>query len=169
MRVQSIRAPVQVGHVAGNRLFCLAVKMAFRKMHTIAERHYLAQEIRAMAEALQYPRYLLSARVRAPFIINFREFTGRICVFNKVDLVLHFLFHHGLASLGGISLLRCRLKHLLDCIPSWQSVERFCFSDHVRFRRWHPSPWALTRIPKGLHNLIPGILPLISVIRVDQW
>ena len=94
MRVQSIRAAVQVGHIAGNRLFCLAVKMALRKMYAVAEGHYLAQEIRAMAEALQYPRYLLSARVRAPFIINFREFTGGICVFNKVDLVLHFLFHH---------------------------------------------------------------------------
>jgi hypothetical protein len=36
--------------------------------------------------------------MRAPFVIDFREFTGRICVFNKVDLVFHFLFHHGRAS-----------------------------------------------------------------------
>jgi len=68
--------------------------MAFRKMHTIAEGHYLAQEIRAMAEALQYPRHLLPAGVRAPFIIDLREFTGRIGVFNEVDLVFCLLFHH---------------------------------------------------------------------------
>lgn len=55
MRVQSIRATIQVRHVAGNRFFCLAVKMTFRKMHAIAEGHYLPQEIRAMAEALQMP------------------------------------------------------------------------------------------------------------------
>lgn len=89
MRVQSIRAAIQVGHIAGNRLFCLAVKMALRKMHAIAEGHYLAQEIRAMAEALQYPRHLLPARVRAPFVIDLREFAGRVCVFDEVDLVLH--------------------------------------------------------------------------------
>ena len=93
MRVQSIRASIQVGHIAGNRLFCLAVKMALRKMYAVAEGHYLAQEIRAMAEALQYPRHLLP-RVRAPFIIDLREFTGGIGVFNKVDLVFCLLFHH---------------------------------------------------------------------------
>jgi hypothetical protein len=88
MRVQSIRATIQIRHIAGNRFFCLAVKMAFRKMHAVAERHYLAQEIRAMTEALQYPRHLLPSRMRAPFVINFRELTGRIRVLNKVDLVL---------------------------------------------------------------------------------
>ena len=91
MRVQSIRATIQIRHIAGNRFLCLAVKMTLRKMHAIAERHYLPQEIRAMAEALQYARHLLPARMRAPFVINLREFTRRIRVFNKIDLVL---FHH---------------------------------------------------------------------------
>lgn len=94
MRVQSIRTTIQVGHIAGDRLFCLAVKMALRKMYAIAERHYLPQEIRAMAETLQDSRHLLPARVCAPFVIDFGEFTGRIRVFNKVDLVLCFVFHH---------------------------------------------------------------------------
>lgn len=98
MRVQSIRATIQVGHIAGNRLFCLAVKMALGKMHVIAERHYLSQEIRAMTEALQYSRHLLPPRVPAPFVIDFRKLTGRIRVFNKIDFVLHFLFRHGRVS-----------------------------------------------------------------------
>lgn len=95
MRVQSIRATIQIGHIAGNRFFCLAVKMTFRKMHAIAECHYLPQEIRAMAEALEDSRHFLPARMRAPFVIDFRELTGRIRVLNKVDLVLHFLVHYG--------------------------------------------------------------------------
>src|SRR6478609_5674387 len=75
-------------------------------MHAIAERYYLPKEIRAMAEALQYARHLLPARMRAPFVIDLREFTGCIRVFNKVDLVLHFLFHHGFASFV-IFMARC--------------------------------------------------------------
>lgn len=98
MRVQSIRATIQVGHIAGNRLFCLAVQMALRKMHAIAECHYLAQEIRTMAEALQYPRHLLPSRVRAPFVIDFDQLAGGIGVFNEVDLVRYLLFHHGFVS-----------------------------------------------------------------------
>ena len=97
MRVQSIRATIQIRHIAGNRFFCPAVKMTFRKMYAIAEGHYLSQEIGAMAEALQDSRHLLPSRVRAPFVIDFREFTGRIRVFNKVDLVFHLLFRHGRA------------------------------------------------------------------------
>ena len=105
MRVQSIRATIQVRHIAGNRFFCLAVKMTLRKMHAIAEGHYLPQEIRAIAKALQYARHLLPARMCAPFVIDLREFAGRICVFDNVDLVLHRLFHHGRNSVVALPIL----------------------------------------------------------------
>lgn len=108
MRVQSIRAAIQVRHIAGNRLFCLAVKMALRKMHAIAECHYLAQKIRAMAEALQYSRHLLPSRVRAPFVIDLREIAGGVGVFNEADLVFDSLFRHWRIF---PPLLRCRFSN----------------------------------------------------------
>jgi hypothetical protein len=80
-------------------------------MHAIAESHYLPQEIRAMAEALQYSRHLLPARMGAAFVIDFRDLTSRICVFNKIDLVLHFLFHLRFASFVIFLALIVQNKH----------------------------------------------------------
>jgi hypothetical protein len=131
MRVQSIRAMIQIRHIAGNRLFCLAVKMTFREMHAITESHYLPQEVRAMAEALQYSRHLLPARLRAPFVIDFRDLTSRICVFNKIDLVLHFLLHHRFASLVIFLALVVQNEHKCsaDCVSA--HAKRFAWADSV--------------------------------------
>jgi len=52
MRVQSIRTVIKPGDPACNRFFCPAGEVPFRKMHRIAEGHDVAQEVRAMAEAL---------------------------------------------------------------------------------------------------------------------
>ena len=126
MRIQSIRATIKIRHIACNRLFCLAVKMTFRKMHAIAEGHYLPQEIRAMAEALQYPRHLLPARLRAPFVIDFREFTGRICVLNKFDLVFHFLVHHRRASFVDLPIVRTSKRAQMVCrLRLWSTQKPF--------------------------------------------
>jgi hypothetical protein len=131
MRVQSIRAPVQVRHIAGNRFFGLAVKMTLRKMHAIAERHYLPKEIRAMTKALQYARHLLPARMRAPFVIDFGEFAGGVCIFNKVDLVLHFLFHHGRVS---FVVFLCsyskRTQWSASCVSGQRKTIRVDHADH---------------------------------------
>jgi hypothetical protein len=60
MRIQSIRTAIQPGDPAGNRFFCPAREVPFRKMDRIAEAHDFAQKIRAMAKALENARHLLT-------------------------------------------------------------------------------------------------------------
>ena len=52
MRVQSIGTAIEPRYPARNRFLGPAVEMALGKMDRVAELHYLAQEVRAMAEAL---------------------------------------------------------------------------------------------------------------------
>jgi len=80
MRVQSIRTAIEPGDPACDRFFCPAGEVPFRKMHRIAEAHDLAQEIRAMAEAFENAGHLLTARVRAPFVVNRRDFAGGVSI-----------------------------------------------------------------------------------------
>ena len=80
MRVQSIRTMIKPGDPACDRFFCPAGKVPFRKMHGIAEAHDVAQEVRAMAEAFQNTGHLLTARVRAPFVVNRRDFAGGVSI-----------------------------------------------------------------------------------------
>ena len=85
-------------------------------MHRVAELHYLAEEIGAMAEAFQNARHLLTPRFGAPLVVDLGYFTGRVFILNELDL--GFLFrqiqailpansqaiYHGplrMASIGG--------------------------------------------------------------------
>jgi hypothetical protein len=88
VRVQSIGTAIEPGNPACNRFFCPAGEVPFRKMHRVAEAHYLAQKIRAMAEALENARHLPAARVRAPLIVYLRNLTSGVRILNYVDLGL---------------------------------------------------------------------------------
>src|SRR5271165_38771 len=59
MAVQSIRAPVKVGDVAGDHLLVAAVQMAFGKMNGVGELDDLAQKVSTRAETLDDPWHLL--------------------------------------------------------------------------------------------------------------
>jgi hypothetical protein len=93
MRIQSIGTAIQPGDPAGNRFLCPAREVPFRKMHRIAEAHDLAQEIRAMAKALENAGHLLASRMSAPFVVYLRDLTGRVGILNDLDFC--FCVRHG--------------------------------------------------------------------------
>src|SRR5262249_48287642 len=93
VRVQSIRAAIQKRHMAGDRLLGLAVKMAIREVHRVAKGDDLAQEVRAVAEALENPRDLRPARMGAVFVVDLCDLTRSVGVFNQFDLALDLCFY----------------------------------------------------------------------------
>jgi hypothetical protein len=88
MRIQSIRTAIQPGDPAGNRFFCPAREVPFRKMDRIAEAHDLAQKIRAMAKALENARHLLASRMGPPVVIYLRNLASGISILNHLNLCL---------------------------------------------------------------------------------
>ena len=97
MRVQSIGAAIEPRYPAGNSFLRFAIQMPFGEMDRVAELHDFAQEVGAIAEALQYAGHLLAARLGAPLIIDIGHFTCRVAVFDKLDLV--FVVRHDSAFL----------------------------------------------------------------------
>ena len=89
MRVQSIGTAIEPGDPARDRFFCLPSKVPFRKVDRIAEAHDLTQEIRTMAKALENAGHLLTARMRAPFLIYLRNIATRVGVLNHFDFCLN--------------------------------------------------------------------------------
>ena len=88
MRVQSIRTAIEPRHPARDRFLGFAVEMTLRKMNRVAEFHHFAQKVRAMAEALQNTRHLLSTRFRAPFVVDLGDFSRRVPIFDELDFGL---------------------------------------------------------------------------------
>src|SRR5579862_8775637 len=70
MRVQSIRATVEIRDPTCDGLFGASGQMALGKMHRIAELKDVSEKIRSMAETLQDTGHLLPARFLAPFIVD---------------------------------------------------------------------------------------------------
>ena len=99
MRVQSIGTAIKPGDPACDRFFCSTGEVPFRKMHCIAEAHDVAQEIRAVAEAFQNAGHLLTARVRAPFVVYLRNLTSGVGILNDFDLGLRVRHARRLAYL----------------------------------------------------------------------
>ena len=99
MRVQSIGTAIKPGDPACDRFFCSTGEVPFRKMHCIAEAHDVAQEIRAVAEAFQNAGHLLTARVRAPFVVYLRNLTSGVGILNDFDLGLRVWHDRRLAYL----------------------------------------------------------------------
>jgi hypothetical protein len=88
MRIQSIGTTIEPGDPACDRFFCPTGEVPFRKMHRVAEAHHIAQKIRAVAEAFENARHLLTARVGAPFLVYLRNFTSSVSILNDFDLGL---------------------------------------------------------------------------------
>lgn len=88
MRVQSIRATVEIRDPARDGLFRAAGQVALGKMHSVAKLHDVAQKIRSMAETFQNTRHLLPAGFVAPFIVDGGYVALRIGVFNQLNLGL---------------------------------------------------------------------------------
>jgi len=88
MAVQSIRAPVQKGDMAGDHFFGATVKMPLGKMNRVGEIDDLAQEIRAGAEAFNDAGNLLPSGTGAPVIVGCCRVTGRLGIFGDFDLRL---------------------------------------------------------------------------------
>ena len=98
MAVQSIRAAIQVGYVAGNHLLVAAREMTFGKVDRIGKLDDLAQKIRPRAKALYDSGDLLSSRARAPKVVGGGYVAGDFGVFDDSDLGalpgLHFRVCH---------------------------------------------------------------------------
>jgi hypothetical protein len=86
VRVESIRAAIQVGDVARDHLFVSPREMAFGKVDRVGELHYVAKEIRALTEAFQDSRHLRAAGLGAPLVIGDRSIAGRLGVLDQFDL-----------------------------------------------------------------------------------
>ena len=99
MRVQSIWTAIEPGYPARNRFLGFAVKMALGKVHRIAEFNDMSQEVRAMAEALENAGHLLTAGVRAPFVVYLRNLAGGVSILNHFDLGLRVWHARRLAYL----------------------------------------------------------------------
>ena len=84
-----------------------------------------------MAEALQNSRHFLAARFRAPFVVDLGHFAGRFRVFDYLDLVLHFLFHHGRVS---FVVFLCsyskRAQWSASCVSGQRKTIRVDHADH---------------------------------------
>ena len=88
MRIQSIRTAIQPGDPAGNRFFCPAREVPFRKVDRIAEADDLAQKIRAVAKALENAGHLLTSRMGAPIVVYLRNLAGRVSILNHLNFCL---------------------------------------------------------------------------------
>ena len=86
MRVQSIRAAIQIGDPAGDGFLGAAGEVALRKMDRVAELHDVAQEVGPVAETFQDAGHFLAAGFGAPFVVDSCDVAGCVCVFDQLDL-----------------------------------------------------------------------------------
>jgi hypothetical protein len=88
MRIQSIGTTIEPRDPAGDGFLGPAREMSFRKVDGIAEAHDLAQEIRAMAKALENSGHLLAPRMGAPLVIYRRNLASRLSILDQLYLCL---------------------------------------------------------------------------------
>jgi hypothetical protein len=86
MAIQSIRAPVQIGHVAGNHFFVAAREVPLREVDRVSKLDHLAQKVRPRSETLDDARYSLSSRTRPPDVIRCRRFACGFGILDDFDL-----------------------------------------------------------------------------------
>ncbi len=113
MRVQSIGTAIKVRDVTCDCLFNASREVTLREVHGVAELHHLSKEIGTVAEAFEDSGHLLASGVRAPLVIDGRNFAGRICVLDETyfaqDLLLcefrhYFVFTWATAVAGRFEL-----------------------------------------------------------------
>ena len=86
MAVDSIRAAVKVGDIAGQHLLVPPREVSLREMKGVGELDHLPEEVRPRSEAFDDSRYLLSSRSGTPEIIGGRGVSSSFGVFNDSDL-----------------------------------------------------------------------------------
>lgn len=97
MRVQSIRTSIEPRNPARNRFLRSSVQTTVGKVNSVAEFDHIAQEVGAVAEALQNAGYFLSARLGTPFVVDRGHFASGVAIFDELDFgfvvgVRHALF-----------------------------------------------------------------------------
>ena len=97
MGVQSIWTAIEPRNPARNRFLRSSVQMTVGKMNCVAEFDYIAQEVGAVAEALQNAGQFLPARLRTPFVVDRCHFASGVAIFDQLDFgfvvgVCHALF-----------------------------------------------------------------------------
>jgi hypothetical protein len=97
MRVQSIRTAIEPRNPARNRFLGFSIQVALGEMDRVAEFDHIAQEIGAVAEALQNAGHLFAARLGAPFVVDLGHFASGVAIFDELDFgfvfgVCHVLF-----------------------------------------------------------------------------
>lgn len=85
MRVQSIRAAIEPRDPARNRFLGSSVQMTVGKMNRVAEFDHVAQEVGAVAEALQNAGHFLPARLGSPFVVDRGHFASGVAIFDELD------------------------------------------------------------------------------------
>src|SRR6266567_740233 len=85
MGVQSIRTAIEPRNPARNCLLGPSVQMSVGKVNRIAEFDHVAQEVGAVAEALQNAGHLLSARLGTPFVVDRGHFASGVAIFDQLD------------------------------------------------------------------------------------
>jgi hypothetical protein len=83
--IESIRAAIEKGNVAGDHLLVTAREMTFRKVNFVGEFDYLAKKIRPRAKTFDDARDLLTPGAGAPEIVGSSDCAGGFCVFGDPD------------------------------------------------------------------------------------
>ena len=90
MAVQSIRAAIQKGNVAGDHFLVTAGEMAFGEMNSVGEFDDLAEEIGTCAKTFDDAGNLLASGAGAPEIVSGGEVAGGVGVFGDADFGARF-------------------------------------------------------------------------------
>jgi len=83
--IESIRAAIEKGNVAGDHLLVTSGEMAFGKVEFVREFDDLAKKIGTRAKTFDDARDLLTSGASAPEIVGCGYFTGGFCVFADAD------------------------------------------------------------------------------------
>jgi hypothetical protein len=86
MTVESIRAAIEEGDVAGDHLFVTAIQMSLREVHGVGEIHHLPKEVGTRAKALDDARYLRSSRAGTPVVVRRSRIAGGVAILRHADL-----------------------------------------------------------------------------------
>ena len=85
MRVQSIRAAIEIRDPAGNGLFGAPVQVPLGEVNRVTEADYFPQKIGPVAEALENSGHVLPSGLLPPLVVDRRHVAGGIRIFDQPD------------------------------------------------------------------------------------
>jgi hypothetical protein len=137
--VQSIGTAIEIGDVAGDHFFIAASEMSLGKMNGVGKVDYLAQKIRARAEALDDARDLLPAGTRAPIIVGGKRIACGFGIFGDSDFCGGLPSRLGCWKLGLIVVvIRHSISILLSRSAAKQFIHRQTSGEHERAKQRFP-------------------------------